>query len=106
MTPLRCLAITVTLLLAALAPALAQVVDDIGNWMPETVPPSPEELTPPVYAPPPQDAICGKLDGVLKKRLAKAERRKALQTRKSLHCPAHAADSSHQPAKHKHKPAQ
>lgn len=101
--PLRRFAITVTLLLASLTPGLAQTIGDGDIWMPETVPPSPEELAPPVYAPPPRDAICGKLDGVLKKRLAKAERRKALQTRKSLHCPAAPATYSRKPAKRKHK---
>lgn len=101
--PLRCLAMTVSLLIASLTPAPAQALDDIGNWMPETVPPSPEELAPPVYAPPPRDAICGQLDGVLKKRLAKAERRKALQTRRSLHCPAAPATHAYQSAKRKHK---
>ena len=101
--PLRCLILVVTLMLALLVPALAQAVDEGDIWMPETVPPSPEELAPPVYAPPPRDAICGKLDGVLKKRLAKAERRKALQTRRSLHCPAHPAGGSHHPAKRKHR---
>jgi len=103
--PLRRLAMIVMLLLASLTPASAEAADDSDIWMPETVPPSPEELTPPAYAPPPRDAICVKLDGVLKKRLAKAERRKALQTRKSLHCPAAPATHSHKPPKRKHKPA-
>ncbi len=101
--PIRGLAMIVMLSLAPLAPTLAQAVDDSEMWTPETVPPSPEEAAPPAYAPPPKDAICGKLDGVLKKRLAKAERRKAMQTRKSLRCPTAEAGDSRKPTKRKRR---
>lgn len=64
-------------------------------------PDMPQPEAPPSYASQ-QDPMCGKLERLLKGRMPATERRKAVETHRTLHCPALAsAGSSHARAKHK-----
>jgi hypothetical protein len=86
-----CGGIVAVLLLATLigAPRPARA-DESARPDPAAVAGDEEEaaMPEPVAAGTGQDAMCAGLDALLAQDLAALERRKALQTRQSLHCPA------------------
>lgn len=72
---------------SAAPPPLSELEPDPPDW--------PREDVPPAYAPQ-QDPMCGRLEMLLKKRMPAAERHKAVETHRSLHCPAPAVSGSAQ----------